>query len=85
MMEKNMKKNVYNWITLLYYRNYHNIVNILYFNKIKMKISWDFSGGPVVKILPSYEGAVGSIPGQGTKIPRASWPKKQKHKTEAIL
>ena len=26
---------VYNWITLLYSRNYHNIVNQLYLNKIK--------------------------------------------------
>ena len=31
MMEKNIKKNVYmcNWITLLYSRNWHNIVNQL--------------------------------------------------------
>ena len=37
LKEKNLKKNgcvyVYNWITLLYSRNYHNIVNQLYFNK----------------------------------------------------
>ena len=26
---------IFNWITLLYARNYHNIVNQLYFNKIK--------------------------------------------------
>ena len=31
----------------------------------------DFPGGPV-KILPSSAGGVGSIPGQGTKIPHAS-------------
>ena len=37
MWGKNLKKNgcmyVYNWITLFYIRNYHNIVNQLYFNK----------------------------------------------------
>ena len=35
-----MKKNVYIHITeslLLYSRNYHNIVNQLYFNKINLK------------------------------------------------
>ena len=31
----------------------------------------DFPGGPVVKNLPSNTGDVGSIPDQGTKIPRA--------------
>ena len=37
LREKNLKKNgcvyMYNWITLLFSRNYHNIVNQLYFNK----------------------------------------------------
>ena len=28
---------IYNWFTLLYYRNWHNIVNQLYFNKKKLK------------------------------------------------
>jgi len=32
----------------------------------------DFTGGPVVKSLPSNEEDVGSIPGQGTKIPQAA-------------
>ena len=32
----------------------------------------DFPGGPVVKNLPSNAGDAGSIPGQGTKIPRAA-------------
>ena len=42
----------------------------------------DISGGPVVKLLPSNAGGMSSIPGQGVKIPYASWPKKQniKHK-----
>ena len=33
---------------------------------------WDFSGGPVVKNPPPGAGDVGSIPGQGTKIPHAT-------------
>ena len=32
----------------------------------------DFLGGPVAKNLPSNAGDMGSIPGQGTKIPQAS-------------
>ena len=32
----------------------------------------DFSGAPVVKNLPSKAGDTGSIPGPGTKIPRAA-------------
>ena len=39
-----------------------------------------FPGSPVVKTSPSSAGGVGSIPGQGTKIPHASRPK---HQTEA--
>ena len=31
---------------------------------------WDFPGGPVVKNSPSNAGDMGSIPGQGTKIPQ---------------
>ena len=37
----------------------------------KIRFSWDFPGGPVVKNLPSSAGDVGLIPGQGTKIPHA--------------
>ena len=37
----------------------------------------DFSGGPVIKISSSNTGDTGSIPGQGAKIPHASWPKTQ--------
>ena len=36
-------------------------------------ICGDFPGGPVVKNLPSNAGDTGSIPGQGTKIPHATW------------
>ena len=32
---------------------------------------WDFPGGPGVKNLPSIAGKLGSILGQGTKIPHA--------------
>ena len=31
-----------------------------------------FSNGPVVETLPSNAGGVGSIPGQGTKIPHTT-------------
>ena len=33
----------------------------------KMKYLWDFTGGPVVKILPSQCRGQGSIPGQETR------------------
>ena len=33
---------------------------------------WDYPGGPVVKTPPSNAGGVGSIPGQGTKVPHAA-------------
>ena len=35
----------------------------------------DVPGGPVVTNLPSNAGDVSSIPGWGTEIPHASWPK----------
>ena len=34
----------------------------------------DFPGSPVVKILPSDAGGMGSTLGEGAKIPRASCP-----------
>ena len=38
----------------------------------------DFPGSPIVKpSSPSSAEGVGSIPGQGTKIPCATWPQKQ--------
>ena len=41
----------------------------------------DFSGGPMVKALPSNAGGTGLIPGQENKIPHVSGPKqKQKQK-----
>ena len=38
----------------------------------------DFPGGPVIKTSPSNSEGVGSIPGQGAKIPHSSWPRKKK-------
>ena len=38
IMEKNKKKNMYNWITLLYRRTQH--CNQLYFNKIEKKFKY---------------------------------------------
>ena len=46
-------------------------------NTLKSK----FSGSPVVKTLPSSVGGMGSILGQGAKIPHASGPQNQNHKT----
>ena len=43
-----------------------------------------FPGSPVVKTSPSIAEGVGSITGQGARIPRA-WQPKPKQKTEAIL
>ena len=39
---------------------------------VKVKTFRDVPGGPVVKNPPSSAGDVGSIPGWGTKIPRAA-------------
>ena len=37
----------------------------------------DTPGSPVIKNLPRNAGGMGSIPCQGTKIPRATQPKKK--------
>ena len=44
---------------------------------IEINVSGDFPGGPAIKTLPSNAGSVGSILGQGTKIPQALWSKNQ--------
>ena len=49
-------------------------------SKLKPSIAGDFPGGPVIKTSPSNAGGAGSIPGQGAKIPHASWPKNQNRK-----
>ena len=38
-------------------------------DSLKIPDNRDFPRGPVVKTRPSNAGGVGSIPGQGTKIP----------------
>ena len=42
-------------------------------NGIRIVLSWDFPGGPLLKTLPSSVEGVGSLPGQGSKTPRAMW------------
>ena len=46
---------------------------------VNIKIIWkrDFPSSPVFETLSSNAGGVGLIPGQGAKIPHASWPKNQ--------
>lgn len=44
----------------------------------------DFSSGLAVKTSPSNAGGASSIPIWGAKISHATWPKKTKHKTEAV-
>ena len=43
--------------------------------KIVKPLWWEFAGGSLVKTSPSNAGDVGSIPGQGARIPHASQPK----------
>ena len=45
----------------------------------------DFSGGPVVKSLPSNTRGAGLIPGRGPKITYASQVRKPKQETKTIL
>ena len=55
------------------------------------ELSWterhlrDFPDSSVAKPSPSNAGYGGLIPDQGAKILPASWPKNQKHKTDAPL
>ena len=51
---------------------------------IKNAITGDFPGGPVVKTSPSNAEGVGSISGQGAKIPHASQPKNQNIKQNSV-
>ena len=43
--------------------------------KFKRIIVWEFPGGPVVRTQCFHYCGLGSIPGQGTKIPQATRPK----------
>ena len=45
--------------------------------KTPLMCTWDFPGGPMVRASPCNAGGVGLTPGQGTKIPHASWPRNQ--------
>jgi len=46
--------------------------------KALLKFIWrDFPAGPVVNTSPSNAEGAGSIPGLGTKIPYALWPRNQ--------
>ena len=47
----------------------------VYFLLTLISVFRDFPRSPVVKTSPSNAGGAGSIPGQGTKIPQAAWPK----------
>ena len=67
-----------NFISFFPSKNYFK-EELIYYFPLKYSIR-DFPGGPVVKISPSNTGGVGSIPGQGAKIPRASWPKSKNRK-----
>ena len=55
--------------------NQQHILNKVSLNKPIKVGCRDFHGGPMVKTSPSNAGGVGSIPGQGAKIPHASGPK----------
>ena len=50
----------------------------LYLSKTRKK---ELPGDPVVRMLSSNAGSVGSIPGPGTKIQYALWSKKEPPKT----
>ena len=42
--------------------------------------SWEFPGCPVIRTWPFHSRALGSIPGQGTKIPQAARQGQKKKK-----
>ena len=60
---------------MLYSRDWHNIVNQLYFNKKFFKKDFlGFPGGAVVENLPANAGDTGSSPGLGrSHMPRSKW------------
>ena len=50
---------------------------------VNLKVEqWHFPCGSKGKTSPFNTGGASSIPGQGTKIPHASWPKNQNRKQE---
>ena len=58
----------------LYRENYEALLK-----DIKEKPSRDFPDDPVVKNMPRKAGDADSIPGQGTRIPQALEPLRQRH------
>ena len=50
-----------------------------------MEYIWGFPGCPVVETSPSNTGGGGSIPGWGTKISHASWPKNRNIKQITVV
>ena len=65
MWEKNLSKNgymhMYDWVTLLYSRNYHNLVSQLHFNK-NLKVGSSLCGTAEMNPTSIHED-VGSILG----------------------
>ena len=61
------------------------IVRVIIMGGCELQVILERPWCPVVRTSPSNARAVGSILGWGTKIPHASWPRKSKHKTAAIL
>ena len=55
-------------------------VKMLLFKMLYRGLPWSSSG----KDLTFNAGGTGSMPTLGATIPRASWPKKPKHETEAV-
>ena len=52
---------------------------------ILFKVKWrELPGSPEVKTSPSSAEGAGSVPGQGAKIPHASWPKKKNKKKQSM-
>ena len=43
--------------------------------QLRIKMSGDFPGGPVLNTALQTEECMGLIPGGGTEIPHALWPK----------
>ena len=68
----------FSWISLFRRIQSKNLSNTLSTWGTSLVVQW-------LKTSPSNTGGAGLIPGQGAKIPHASWPKKPKYKTEAIL
>ena len=53
--------------------------------RVKIKKSWEFHGGPVVRTQSFHSRGPGSIPRQGTKILEALWHGQKKEKVKEIL